>query len=260
MGASYGSCLEQLGRRGLLPADHAAVFVAGSVVRGWGNAGSDLDIDVVLTKALSWDTSASVRVALDPDTVQVEFAQVGGRRWDIAYWLDEQVDQLFEKVSWDRFDLYRATGDLLATEEMEFLDRLTYAVPMTGERWLARRRRQIEQSAARDVIASRALKLADLFVEDAIGQLRADDLESAVLSARLAFGYTVDALLASHGQLGLSGKWRARRFRQVTDQDVLTFEAYWAVETMQTFDREAPGAWVEQVVELCRTTARGVAI
>jgi hypothetical protein len=254
----YRSCLDELRRRDLLPADHHAVFVAGSLVRGWGNVSSDFDIYVVCAEAPT-GTPAVANVGLRPDVVPVEVAYVNRQRWDIEYWTDGQVDQLLDKVSWHEFDTNQTAGDRLNRHEMDFLERLGYAVPVAGEDWLQRRRKQLDDSALRSVLVARALNFADLFVEDAVGQLKSDDVESAVLSARLAFGNAVDALLASGGQFGQSGKWRARRFRQV-EQDVMSWDEYWTVETMRDYDPADPARWVESVVLMCRKISLEVSI
>ncbi|MBK3569769.1 MULTISPECIES: hypothetical protein [unclassified Streptomyces] len=253
MVAHFDDCLPELRRRGLLPEPHLAVYVSGSVVRGWGNDTSDLDIYVITERP--WEGSdIGAPVALVPNMVAVEVTHVDKVRWDIEYWLDSQVDQLMDKASWATFD-----GDPNATalmtsplqHELKFLERLPYAIPLTPAAWLEERRSQVKSSALRSVAASAQLNLADAYIEDAVGQLRASDLESSVLSAKMAFGHAVDALLASHGEVDRSWKWRARKFREV-GQSVLGFDEYWSVETMRDYDPDNPARWVEHVVRLCR--------
>ncbi|MFD0884807.1 hypothetical protein ACFQ08_09630 [Streptosporangium algeriense] len=251
--------LAELAARGLLPEDHRAVYLAGSLVRGWGNSGSDLDVYVVSAAPRTAPSTALAPVALTPDHVPVEVVHVDGVRWDIEYWTDSQVDQMFAKVSWEEFDTNHSVADLLTSHEMDFLERLGSAVSVTGEEWLAGRRTQLESSAIRSILVSRALNLSDLFVEDAVGQLKAGDVESAVLSAKLAFGYAVNALHVSCGEFGHSAKWRARRFRQV-EQTIMPFEEYWAIETMRGYDPANPAAWVEDVVLACRRISMEVVI
>lgn len=44
MDESYRGCLGELERRELLPPSYECVYAAGSLVRGWGNDRSDLDL------------------------------------------------------------------------------------------------------------------------------------------------------------------------------------------------------------------------
>jgi hypothetical protein len=230
------------------------VYVSGSVARGWSNENSDLDIYVVTAEPWAGGPDEAAPVALDPNVIPVVATRVGRTRWDIEYWLDSQVEQLIHKVSWASFDRQpstspQATG--LLPYELNFLERLPYAVALAGEQWLAARRAQAACSAVTSFAASYQVQMAEAFLEDAVGQLKAADIHSSVLSAKMAFGHAVDALLASRGEVGRSWKWRARRFQEV-DQDVLKFEDYWALETMRGYDPENPARWVEEVVRTCR--------
>jgi hypothetical protein len=79
----------------------------------------------------------------------------------------------------------------------------------------------------------------------------ARDFDSAVLSARKALGRTVDALLESEGHFGArTPKWRAWRFRDSRPK-ALSFEEYWALETVRPFDPDDPQTWVNLVVQRC---------
>ncbi|MBF5028528.1 MULTISPECIES: hypothetical protein [unclassified Micromonospora] len=258
MAEDYSDHLLALVEHDLLPSRYEAVFVAGSVVQGWGNTGSDIDIYVICDEAPSGVETAH-RVGLQPDAVAVSRLMTNDQKLDIEYWQDGQVDQLLDKVSWKEFYSGDVSGDRLSWPELRFLERVDHAVPIAGASWLERRREQTRSTAIRSLMVSRALNYTTLFIEDAIGQLESDDVESAVLSARLAFGYVIDALLAGEGKYGQSGKWRARRFRAV-EQDVISFEDYWAVETMQDFQPDEPTIWVRRVVATCRQIARQVVV
>jgi hypothetical protein len=253
--APLATCLAELRRRRLLPDSCVAAFAAGSHVLGWENASSDFDLYIISTERWRSDSATAATVALQPNTVLSEMTFVDRRRWDIEYWLDSQVDQLMRTVSWREYDTRAATADLMTWHELSFLERLAYGAAVTGEEWLAPRRRAVEESALRSVVVNRSLRLLDSALEDAIGQLASGDVDSAVLSARQAFGQAIDALLASEDLGSLRGKWRARQFRR-SSQRVLSFEEYWAVETMRTFDPADPAGWVTEVVLLCQRISR----
>jgi hypothetical protein len=180
-------------------------------------------------------------------------------RWDVRYWTDGQVDALLAKVSARAFAEARGDGNQLTAKEMNLLERLTFAVADTGGEWLDRRRGQVTGSAFRPFLMVRALNLSDSRVEDAVGQLAADDLDSAVLSARAAFDYSVDALIAFHGDHGHGEKWRARRFRSVSSP-TLSFDDYWRTTTMRGYDPRDPAGWVRQVLTVCQRIAMEVSI
>ncbi|MER8235554.1 hypothetical protein [Streptomyces sp. NPDC094049] len=251
--------LEQLRELGVLPATCRSVYVSGSLVRGWGNALSDVDVYVITEADYRSDTAVYGQVPLETDTLPVEIRYVDGRRWDIEYWRSDQIDQVLAKVDWSVLEGSQEAGRRLSTDELDLLERLSYAQPLAGEEWLASRQKRLADSALRSVMVARALNGADTYTEDVVGQLEADDVDSAVLSVKIAFGYAMDALLAFEGEYGQNAKWRARRFREA-DPTIVTFDQYWAIETMRSFDPSAPRAWVEEALRLCQHVSMEVSV
>jgi hypothetical protein len=259
--AGLPGVLEKLHALGLLPGDHVAVFCVGSVARGWANASSDFDLNVVTAQPWSGAAQGSmIPVSTRPGAVPVTETYVDGRRWEAKYWLDTQVDQILAKVAWERFE--GATDSLkvlLPTEEL-FLERLVSCLPLSGVAWVQRRQRELASTAFRAFVTSRSLAEADDAVEDALGQLGSGDIESAVLSARKGLGHIVDAILESAGNYGShTPKWRARRFREVSPEQ-LTFDEYWRLETMRDFDAADPRPWIEHVCARCKDLSLDVEI
>jgi hypothetical protein len=241
--------------RGLVPSDALAAFLVGSVARGWANPGSDYDVNVVTAVPPTSGPTGQVLLPLDPPTVPVADAALPDRRCEVKYFLDTQVDQLLAKVSWAAYEGAGTAGGQLGTVEELFLERLATCVPLTGSEWVQQRRSSLAASAFGAYTVTRSLAQADGSVEDALGQLAAGDVESAVLSARKAYGNAVDALCESRGEYGYHlPKWRARRVRAVASA-ALPFDTYWAVETMRAYDPADPAAWVESVLYACADLA-----
>lgn len=245
-----------LRRHGVLPDDTVAVFISGSLARGWGNPTSDLDVQVISREPYEGSVVEKGHVVLQPDTLGYERIYADGRRWDIQYWSQGQLEQLLHKVSWGSYEDPAALWATSSHDEIRLLERLPYAVAVEGDDWLEDVRRQLAGSAHRRVLVGMSLRQASGFAEDAAGQLESGDVHSAVLAARLSFGHTVDAVQASLGQFGSNWpKWRARRM-ELVDSPHLTFEQYWQVETMETFRADDPVAWITSTLELCRQLAR----
>lgn len=256
-------CFEELESRRLLPPDLLALCCVGSVARGWANAGSDYDFNVVSRTPWRVPEESSVQaipVPLRPDAVPMVTLFVGGRRWEVKYWLDAQVDQMLGKVGWEQFEKGGSGARALIDVEELFLERLATCLPLGGAAWVRDRRRELDGTAFRAFVTTRSLAAADEAVEDALGQLAAGDCDSAVLSARKAFGHVADALMESEGNFGsLLPKWRARRFREAPPGR-LAYEEYWRLETMRGFSSEAPERWVRHVVRRCKDLSLEVEI
>ncbi|MFC0097947.1 hypothetical protein ACFFKH_10440 [Micromonospora marina] len=250
--------LEVLQQRSLVPDGCRAVLLVGSAAKGWSNAKSDYDFYLVCDEPWRAPNHGILNLPLDPPEIQTESFYAHDRRWEATYWLATQVKQILAKVSWEEFEKDRVAGQVLAGREEMLLERLTVCVPLLGGQWLAERQREVDASAFRSLIVTRSLGAADDSVEDALGQLESGDLHSAVLSARKALGHSVDALLEQHGQYGShSPKWRPHRFR-AANPAILSFDRYWAVETMQNFDPDKPEKWVTDVLTLCQDIAMKV--
>lgn len=245
---------EHLAAEALVPADALAVFCVGSVARGWANSTSDYDISVITAQPHTAVGLVELAVPLNPGIVTLYVGFAGERRWEVHYWTDSQADQMLAKVSEELF-ASGAVASALTDMEEAFLERILTCVPIIGDEWIHRRRKDVRASAYREFMISRSLGDADGAVEDAVGQLSAGDPHSAVLSAHMAFACTVDALLESVECYGSSApKWRSRRMRDAAPES-LPYEQYWAMETMVDLDPEAPEAWVSQVVSWCRQMA-----
>jgi hypothetical protein len=256
----FAGCLAELEHRALLPQPCLSAFIVGSVTRGWDNGASDYDINLICEQPWPAQEGMEGLVGLDPPVVPVVILHVDGRRWEVKYWLDTQVSQMLAKVSWAAFEGTRLAGQTLTDTEEVFLERLSTCVPLAGEDWVAKRRAEIADSAFGAVVVTRTLARADSFIEDAIGQLAARDLESAVISAKMAFSHLVDALLESVGEYGFyTPKWRARRMRAAAP-GAITFEDYWAIETMRGYDSADPGAWVSSVIRTCKVLSMKIEV
>jgi predicted nucleotidyltransferase len=243
----------------LLPSAPVAVLVVGSAARGWDHGTSDVDLVVVTTEPMSDPRLLIVDAPLDPPVIPALGFHRGGRRYEVKYWTDSQVDQLLAKVSWESFEGDRKVGNRMAEVEQLFLERLLTCVPLLGEPWVSDRIQQVHDSAFRAFVITFELAKADAKAEAAIGLLEAGDAHGAVLTTREAFGHAVDALLTGAGEFGALAKWRPRRFRVVNPPE-LGFDEYWSVETMSEYDPERPELWVSHVVTLCKKLAAAIEI
>lgn len=250
---------ERLVAEALVPEDALAVFCVGSVARGWANPASDYDICIITAQPRTAVGLVEQAVPLNPEIVPAYVGFSDERRWEVKYWTDSQVDQMLSKVTEERFASGGVASALIDLEEA-FLERVLTCVPIIGDEWIHRRRKDVRTSAYREFVLSRTLGDADGAVEDAVGQMSAGDPHSAVLSAHKAFACTVNALLESVECYGSSSpKWRSRRMRDAAPQS-LPYEQYWAMETMADLDPEVPEVWVAQVVSWCKQMAMEIEV
>jgi hypothetical protein len=223
--------------------EHGAsiAFVSGSIVSGFAHELSDLDVYVVTEHPVPAIEAAGYETYnVSPPLVPIvtEWRPTG--RWDVELWLHTQIAQLLAKLSPEPADASREV--VLSDEDIDFFYRLEIAVPVLGAEWLEQRQRQLRDGPIHQLVAARCFNTADGYIEDVEGMLSAGDLASAVLAARLAFGQAVDGVCAAHGSLQISPKWRARRVRTLP-AEVLTYDAYWSIESMSELHRLGEESW-----------------
>ncbi|KMS72078.1 hypothetical protein ACM01_24715 [Streptomyces viridochromogenes] len=258
MDESVNHWLTPLQECGLVPEGVVAAFVVGSAARGWHNARSDFDIYVVTRAERVSATSRTSTVPLDPAYVRSEVFHRKDRRWEVTYWLERQIGQALSKVSWEAYEGGRVTEEALTRREELLLAHLGTCFPVLGQDWITRTRERLVDSAFRSFVVVRSLGAADDAVEDALGQMEAGDLESATISARMAFGHAIDALLEAEGEYGSHLlKWRPNRFRACAPR-ALSFDEYWKIETMQGYDPVDPRPWIKNVLTICQDIAMRV--
>lgn len=255
----FDTCLPVLRERDLLPPTVLATLVVGSAALGRTHSLSDLDLVVVSAEPMVDDRLLVQSVSVIPDVVPVTAFTQGGQRWEIRFWLDSQIDQLIDRVSWNAFENDRKSDGRITFAEELFLDRLRTCVPLTGNDWIRRRREQIDGSALRACVITYQLDKSDSAATAAMGLLEAEETEGAVLAVRDAFTSAVNALLASEGYYATLTKWRARCFHDAAPAS-LPFADYWAVETMRDYDPTNPGAWVRRVFDMCKEITSDIEI
>ena len=258
-GWSPESLLRELRENSLLPEDSVAVCSVGSAARGWSNQGSDFDFNIVSRSGWKHREGHGFPVPLEPGRVPTASFLGHGYRWEVKYWTQDQVSQMLAKITWERFEEGGTPPEKMLSEAEElFIERCVTGIPLEGHDWIEDRRRRIEESAFRAIVVTRSLTRSDGYIEDALGQMSVEDLPSAVLSARSALGHAVDALLESHGCYGSSiPKWRARRYAEISTQ-VLSYDDYWALETMRGYDPSVPGEWIREVISVCRRISSAI--
>lgn len=235
---------------GLVPDGALCVFVSGSLVRGWEHARSDVDVYAVTAQPYSGPADELRSHPVDPSGVPVVVHPRGDTHWDVEMWLETQLDQLVARAAEAAAD----DGDLgpgaLSFDELDVLYRLSVAVALDGDDWLARRQRALWDTGLHECLARAALADCRSHATDALGLVESGDAESAVVTARLALERLVDGLVSATGDFCPVAKWRARRMRAAAPE-ALPWDVYWPLETMRGYRDDDPGAWVRAVLGAC---------
>lgn len=223
--------------------DDSCVFVSGSLVEGYGNQGSDIDVFVV------GERPGKTVIASLPEC-DVDVMEIGGVRYDVEYWSPDAVDKLLERLEALEFD-----GECypvhLSPDELQFCHRLRIGIPIAGQE----RFDQLIATLATERLLGYIVFFAhadyDDAVDDALSALDAGDLRTSITCSRIALEAAIDCCLALRGDTSTKGKWRWRRLSRLEVEPSI-IERFWSLwVAAPASEAEQQGGYVEECVSFC---------
>lgn len=215
---------------GLLPpVNVASAFLGGSLIEGFGNPTSDVDLLALLHAPPTSDELAAMShdyvVTVGPRTVIVSSA--GGRRSDTELWTLDYHRRWSSKLA--NADMTRGPHVIDPQPAwIEFANDLRIGVPIVGVELVEELRAEFPWTQFARFLMLRNEHLANTHIEDAAGALSAGDAGTAMLSSRDALAHAVDAYLAGAGETNCKPKWRARKLERTAEAGL--FERYLETE------------------------------
>ncbi|PJI92916.1 hypothetical protein BC777_1781 [Yoonia maricola] len=203
---SFGISLDSLIKSPLISVAGDA-YISGSLIDGFWNEKSDIDIYAFSDNPLSYDLCYDLgpnlpraRRKLVPDLQRVE----------VTY-----LPQNFDSVYGAYFDNYltqESAPMALGPEAMEILHRFSTGVPLAAHGTFADRQARINRGALQQYFADVHLRRADSYLEDVVGALAEDDLINATTLTRCRIECVADSLLAQLGETNTRvEKWRWKK-------------------------------------------------
>lgn len=187
-------------------------YMSGSVIEGFGNASSDVDVYVIddtdPDERAGDDQRSTHEIELDESSVTIEFTEQGVL--DFELWRPSTVERLVQSISKvDEADRYTIWD--LSDSELTFLHRLRIGRPVSGEDAFTRLQQSVNWQQLCVALYVRSTYGYNSFSEDAVGAIQDGDATTAMLASRLTLEAAVDQLSASFGSSNNKPKWRGRR-------------------------------------------------
>ncbi|MEV7619449.1 hypothetical protein AB0N59_04840 [Microbacterium sp. NPDC089321] len=193
----------------------SVVFAGGSLVEGFGNSTSDVDLIAIHPDDEKVRGHGGVRM---DDTV-VLTSRYRGRRVDIELvkaGTFERTVELLTAHDEDRRRVLEIPREFLTT-----LNSLRIGIPLAQKARFYEIRDSFPWRSLLRMIADDADRQYQATSEDAIGAIRCGDAGTAMLSSRAALGHAIDAFIAAAGHSNTRRKWRIRKMEALGETDLL---------------------------------------
>lgn len=206
-----------------LPVEPFTVFLSGSVIEGYGNAESDLDIYVVYPQALP-----TMRADIERGTNNVTIEYTDEWKLDVESWIQEEIFSLTQRVqNASDDDPYAYTN--LRLIELDLAHRIRIGLPLYQEAHFFQMQQAFNYQRLSHLIAMRNVIAYTGSAKDAAGAIASQQCGTALLTARQTVAYAMDALVAASGETNIKEKWRFQKVRRL--QDATIYQRYWELET-----------------------------
>jgi predicted nucleotidyltransferase len=200
------------------------VYASGSLVEGFGNSLSDIDIFVISDRVVEGEIVTHKR----DFTINIVFYQ--HRRIDYEFYKPEFPESLAARLHEIRVGEEFVAEKLSAHEEL-FIHRLKIGVPLLNEPDFLRLRNQFDFELFRRYLVQQSIHMIDGAIEDITGYAEDNDWDSALLRCSNLVGLATDAFCYHNGCTNTLPKWRHKKLKLLKDSKAAnyTFEQFWSL-------------------------------
>jgi hypothetical protein len=189
-----------------------SVYASGSVVEGFGNSRSDIDIFVV---GDGRPRDSGVVIEKEQFAISIHF--LGKRRVDFEYWPVQQMHAIAARLNGIHVG-EDFVADKLAPVEKLLIHRLKVAIPLCNPAQLSNLQSQIDWPRFQAYLVQEATHRIDGAIEDVWGMMETGRLLDATLRARDIAGFAADAGRFAQGETNPLEKWRAAALTRLSQR------------------------------------------
>lgn len=206
--------VRQLCRAHLASASEPILFLSGSLVEGYGNASSDVDLYVLFP-------DEDVQEAVKPITTP----RLGDIRLDLEFWPSSRIDKLREKVNGLQLRSNKSRVSFTHQERV-FMHSLRSGIPITSPERLEQLRATFQFSVYQHAEVWNRLADYEQIMEDIEGCVLSRDTITGLVNVRRATDTLMIAYLHLKGDLNPREKWCYRRLAVVHGEGHPVTQAY----------------------------------
>lgn len=193
------------------------VYVSGSILEGFGNKSSDVDVFVIMDKQKMenaiMDNKEKEELSLITDHSIIYNFIHDGLRFDVEYWDRDYVLEIISKL--EQVDLntdyYR---NRLNSAEIDFIHRLKFGKPVNSEVEFVALLKSVDLEKLNFVQFTEYSEYFSSYLEDIRGALESKDFLTVYILSHIILDVTINLYLSSKGETNPSSKWILRKLQR----------------------------------------------
>lgn len=198
-----------------LPAEPHTIFLSGSVIEGYSNTESDLDVYVVFTDDIQIE-----RVDCQRDDYAITIDYVSNWRLDIEIWSVESIKKVANRLQNTQVDDWNESLTINIAD-LKLAHNLRVGYPIQHPSQFNELQTMFKFDHISRLLMNRNLVMYNNSAEDASGAISSEQHGAAIVTAREAAQFAIDAYLAAHGETNHKSKWRYFKLQKLGEDDLI---------------------------------------
>lgn len=200
--------------------EHEFVYLSGSIIDGFGNSKSDIDIYFIYeNKNVILNYLNKNEKNLFNNSHFVQHFELNHRRIDVEFWDLKSVFKIIEDIN--NLNKYKA----IPIDSLEFIHRFKCGIAISGEDQFNKLYNKTNFDNLRHYNAIHHLYLQNSFLEDIEGNIESNDYGTAYFNIRELIYRCVFGYLSLHDETTQNRKWLFRKLerysKKINNYDIL---------------------------------------
>lgn len=190
------------------------VYMAGSIMEGFGNATSDIDVYVICDDfSTTLNNECNRDFHIKKDDYLIRNVIENEVRYDFEYYTWSKFDSLIDKINSLNFQTDEHLVKM-SENDIDFLHRLKHGKPVVNEEKFNNIKKRVNFNNLSKYLVVVYVEKYDGFLEDLEGALESKDYGTAFILTRLLLEHSLLAYLAAYGETNPSRKWIYRKLKR----------------------------------------------
>ncbi|KSU60369.1 hypothetical protein AS034_16130 [[Bacillus] enclensis] len=197
------------------------LYIAGSIMEGFGNESSDVDVFVISEepeKLLNNHKRHAREATMKVGESLIKNIVINDVRYDFEYYSSSHFHTIINELNSLNFNTDEHISRLPA-DDVDLLHRLKFASPLLHEETFKTMKEEINFENLNKYIVVTTIEKYDGYLEDLEGALSSNDLGTAYVVVKLLLKNAVNAYLASVGETNPGEKWIYRKLLRYTTEN-----------------------------------------